>query len=85
MNTMVSFATALQKTNTKALVDSGATENFISPTLLKRLGIKTRKLQNPIAIKTVDGSGHKDGKIYDYCWITVNLGTKKATLPFLVA
>jgi hypothetical protein len=31
---MISFHTALQKTNTEALLDSGATENFISPTLV---------------------------------------------------
>jgi hypothetical protein len=35
LNTMISFQTALHKTETKALIDSGATENFISPLLLK--------------------------------------------------
>jgi hypothetical protein len=37
---MISFQTALHKTETKALIDSGATENFISPTLAQNLGLR---------------------------------------------
>jgi len=60
---MVYFQSALQKTDTEALIDSGATENFISPTLLHHLGIKPRTLKVPVNIRTVDGTGHKDGNI----------------------
>jgi hypothetical protein len=82
---MVYFQSALQKTDTEALIDSGATENFISPTLLHHLGIKPRTLKVPVNIRTVDGTGHKDGNIRQYCWLEVELGRKKTLLFFLVA
>ena len=82
---MVYFHTATQKTETKALVDSGATENFVSPTLLDKLGVKPRKLLQPIDISTVDGSEHKDGQLTEYCWLKVNLGKRTTLMVFLVA
>jgi hypothetical protein len=85
LNTMVYFQTALQKTDTEALIDSGATENFISPTLLQHLGIKPRTLRVPVNIRTVDGTGHKDGRIREYCWLAVELASRKTLMLFLVA
>jgi hypothetical protein len=81
---MVYFQSALQKTDTEALIDSGATEIFISPTLLHHLGIKPRTLKVPVNIRTVDGTGHKDGNIRQYCWLEVELGRRKTLLFFLV-
>src|ERR1700730_13170266 len=34
---------------------------------------------------TVDGSGHKDGKLTEFLWLTVQLGGKQTLLSFLVA
>jgi hypothetical protein len=55
----------------KTLIDSGATENFISPEVITRLGIKTQSLPVPVDLKTVDGSTHKEGKITEYCWLKI--------------
>jgi hypothetical protein len=71
--------------DTEALIDSGATENFISPTLLQHLGIKPRTLRVPVNIQTVDGTGHKDGCIREYCWLAVELASRKTLMLFLVA
>jgi predicted aspartyl protease len=40
----------------KALLDTGATENFIHPRVMKQLGIKTKKLARPRKVKNVDGT-----------------------------
>jgi hypothetical protein len=82
---MITFTTALHETKMPALVDSGATENFISPTLLVNLNITPRKLHSPIDIHTVDGSKHKDGKLEDYVWLKATLHGKSTLLFFLVA
>jgi hypothetical protein len=74
---MLPFHTARRKTTIKTLVDSGATENFISPFLAIRLGVKTRKLPIPIDLRTVDGSTHQDGRLTDYCWLKITLVRKK--------
>jgi len=81
---MISFKTALHETETPALLDSGATENFISPTLATSLGLVPRKLRKAIDIHTVDGSTHKDGKLDSYLWLKVDLAGRKTLLMFLV-
>ena len=85
LNIMLPFETARQKAKVKTLIDSGATENFISPLLAKRLGVNTRQLPMPIDLKTVDGSTHQDGQLTQYCWLKITLGQKEETMFFFVA
>src|SRR5882757_6992801 len=47
--------------NTRALVDSGTTDNFISPTLLRTSNIKAYKLSKPCIIRNVDGTKNNNG------------------------
>ena len=85
LNIMLPFHTARQKTTIKTLIDSGATENFISPLLAIRLGVKTRKLPIPIDLRTVDGSTHQDGQLTEYCWLKIIHGQKEEVMFFFVA
>jgi hypothetical protein len=55
--------------NKKALLDSGATENFINETTWQRLGIGRKELKRPITITNVDETENKRGKIMHYCWL----------------
>jgi gag-polyprotein putative aspartyl protease len=54
-----------------ALLDSGATENFISYSTWKQLGIGRQELDEPIIVHNVDGTENKKGKIMHYCWLWV--------------
>jgi len=46
-----------------ALIDSGATDNFISPTVIKRFNIPTQILAKSLPIRNVDGTPNKIGAI----------------------
>ena len=58
----------------KALVDSGATDNFIHPTFAQQMGLGTRSLERPRKIWNVDNSENKAGCITHY--VTLNVQTK---------
>jgi predicted aspartyl protease len=50
------FLSKRGKADKCALVDSGATKNFMDHSMIKRLGIGTRKLPVPRRIFNVDGT-----------------------------
>src|SRR5947208_2689816 len=68
-----------------ALIDSGATDNFITPLLAKRLNLQVQKLRIPKPILTVDGSEHKQGRITDYVDLNLRLGNQRKKQRFYVA
>ena len=68
-----------------ALIDSGATDNLLTPTLAKRLRLKIQKLRIPKLILTADGSLHKQGKITSYVNLNLHLGTQTHCQMFYVA
>ncbi len=63
-----------KKTNTEALLDSGATDNFIDLQTVKIWILGTRKLRNPHLINNVDGTPNQAGSITDYCLLNVRQG-----------
>ena len=46
-----------------ALINSGATDNFISPDVIKQFNIPTRVLNKQLAIRNVDGTPNRFGKV----------------------
>jgi len=65
------------KTDTKALVDSGATENFIDHREVIRLRLGTKKLVRPLLAYNVDDSPNKHGHITDYVDLMIKQGNHK--------
>jgi hypothetical protein len=68
----------------QVLVDSGATDNFISEKLLKRMKIGKLRLQKPRTIWNIDGTHNKDGTIKDFVDLQVRVGPKIQDMKFLV-
>ena len=68
-----------------ALIDSGATDNFITPLLAKRMGLQIQKLQIPKPILTIDRLEHKQGRITNYVDLILRLGDQRRKQRFYVA
>ena len=84
MRISVLFQSAHTTAEREVLIDSGATDNFISPQLLKRLEISTLPVKLPIRIWNVDGTHNQGGAITHYTDLEVRTGEQKKTLRFLI-
>jgi len=67
-----------------ALLDSGATENFISFRTWKQLGIGQQELNKPITVHNINGTENKKGKITHYCWLRVLYDGKQKLQKFFL-
>jgi len=67
------------KVKMKALIDSGATENFIDYRTVAKLQLGTRKLPKPRLVYNVDQSINKSGTITHSCDLFVTKGNKNVT------
>ena len=63
MHVPVSIHTRYFMADKKALVDSGATDNFIHPAFTKRLGLTMTLLEKPKWIYNIDNTSNKLGSI----------------------
>jgi len=71
INLTIPVHTACATAEQTALLDSGATENFISFRTWRQLGIGQQELNEPITVHNVDGTENKRGNITHYCWLRV--------------
>ena len=67
MTVEISVHTWHKKAETIALLDSGATHNFIDKRAVKSLGLGTRTLSQPRLVRNVDGTPNQAGTITQYC------------------
>ena len=84
MKIPVSFRTAYARADKQILVDSGATDNFIHPQLIKRLALGTQKLERARKIWNIDGTKNKARRITEYVDLSVQTGQKHNKMRFLV-
>jgi hypothetical protein len=74
-----------KKTETTALLDSGATHNFIDKWAVASLGLGTRALPHPLQVNNVDGTINSVGSITHFCNLWICQGDKNVKLGFYVA
>ncbi len=84
MHIPVSIRTSNTMADRKALVDSGATDCFMSKDFIRRMKLGKRPLQKPRKIWNIDNTANQAGAITHY--ITLNIQTKgiQKTIQFLV-
>ncbi len=84
MRIPVLFESAHAMAEREVLIDSGATDNFISKNLLHQLRIGYLPVEKPIKIWNVDGTHNQDGAISHFTDLEVRTGTETKTLRFLI-
>ncbi len=70
--------------DTKALVDSGATDCFMSEDFVRRMKLGRRPLQKPRKIWNIDNTANHDGPITHYVDLDIQTNGTRKILRFLV-
>ena len=84
MRIPVSVRASYNKANVRALVDSGATDNFMNPTFAKQMGIGLRTLDKPKNIFNIDNTANQAGQITHYTTLSVTTGGTTQEMRFLI-
>ena len=84
MKVPVSFRTLHAMADKTILVDSGATDNFIHPKLLQRLGLGSQPLDRPQKIWNIDRTTNKAGALTHCVDLEVHTGNRQEIMKFLV-
>ena len=84
MHVPVSIRTHYFMAKKKALVDSGATNNFIHPAFTKRLGLTMTPLDKPKWIYDIDNTSNKVGSITHSLELRVTTKGIEKVMRFLV-
>jgi hypothetical protein len=80
----VSIHTSYFMANKQALVNSGATDNFMHPVFARRMGLGLRELPNPKKIFNIDNTTNKSGMITHYLDLDVCTNGIHKEMRFLV-
>ena len=84
ITTHLTFLSKRGRADERVLVDSGATENFMDHSMVRRLGIGTRKLPVPRRIFNVDGTENIAGQLTEFCTLRVRKGDKNRLQTFYI-
>ena len=68
-----------------ALVDSGATNNFIDQEVAKKMKMTPHKMNKPQLLYNVDGTENRSGRITHYYDFTVQQGKQESIQCFYIA
>ena len=84
ITTHFTFLSKRGRADKHALVDSGVTENFMDHSMVRRLGIGTRKLPVPRRIFNVDGTENIAGRLTEFCTLRVCKGHENCLQTFYI-
>jgi hypothetical protein len=85
IHTSLLLHTGSKRAMKKALLNTGATENFIHPRVVKQLSLKTKKLSKPRKVKNMDGTLNQSREITDAVTLIVMYNGKPMRHLFFVA
>ncbi len=68
----------------KALIDSGATDCFMSEKFVQRMKLGKRPLQKPWKIWNIDNTANRAGEITHYIILNIQTGRVKKRIRFLI-
>jgi hypothetical protein len=84
MHVPVSIHTSYFMADRKALVDSGATDNFMHPTFAKKMGLGLQELPQPKKMFNIDNTTNKSGMITHFLDLDVCTNGIHKEMHFLV-
>jgi gag-polyprotein putative aspartyl protease len=84
LNIPITFSSTQGSKTGRALIDSGATENFIDDRTARRWELPTRNLVYPRKVFNVDGTENCNGMIVKSCMLRVHCGEKQACQRFYI-
>ena len=84
MKVPVSLRTAYRRADKILLVDSGATDNFMDPRMVKYFKLGTQKLGEPRKIWNIDGTNNKAGMITDFVDLSIQVNQETSKMRFLI-
>jgi len=74
----------LKRAEALALIDSGATENFMNLEYTKYLQLPIKRLEEPRSLFNVDGTMNKSGSLQYYMDLQVQTGSQRTNLRFFL-
>jgi hypothetical protein len=84
MQIPVSIRTSYFMADKRALVDSGATDNFMHPNFATKMGLGLKELPMPRKIFNIDNTTNKSGKITHYLDLDVYTKGIHREMRFLI-
>jgi hypothetical protein len=84
MTIRVYLNSLFKRAETSALLDSGATENFINPAYARELKLPIEELPEPCKVFNVDGTQNRHGQITHYTDLDIRTGNQTRTMRFFL-
>src|SRR6266571_2189582 len=84
MHIPISIRTSNAMADIKALVDSGATDCFMSERFIRQMKLGKRPLQRPRRIWNIDNTANQAGDITHYITLDIQTGESRKQIQFLV-
>jgi hypothetical protein len=84
MKAIVNIESANLQATTQALIDLGATDNFISPVLSNRHKLPMYPLDKPRVVQNIDSTPNSIGKVTHATNLTIDYNAIHAELRFLI-
>src|SRR6266702_3934795 len=84
MHIPVSIRTSNAMADIKALVDSGATDCFMSENFIRRMKLGKRPLQKPRKIWNIDNTANRAGVITHYITLDIQTSGSRKQIQFLI-